>query len=288
MKHARQPYTIGQALSQAADRLTQLPDAEPRLDAEVLLAHLLDVSRTHLFAWPEKALTPEQQTRFDTLISKRLSGKPLAYITGWREFWSMEFEVTPATLIPRPETEILVERALELIPENTPARVADLGTGSGAIAAAVASERPLTRVFASDFSEKSLTVARRNFQRLQLGNIDSNLGSWCQALPRDVDFDLILSNPPYVAEGDPHLDKNGLPWEPDCALTSGTDGLDDIRKIITQAHNHLKPGGQLLLEHGLDQGVPVRELMASAGYQKVSTLQDLAGRDRVTEGITPS
>lgn len=283
----KQPYSISQALRQAADQLSQLPDAEPRMDAEVLLAHILDVSRTHLFAWPEKALTPEQQTHFDILIAERLKGKPLAYITGWREFWSLEFEVTPATLIPRPETEILVERALELIPKNTPAQVADLGTGSGAIAAAIASERPLTGVLASDFSEKSLAVAQRNFQRLQLGNIDSRLGSWCQALPRNIDFDLILSNPPYVAEGDPHLEKSGLPWEPDCALTSGSDGLDDIRKIITQAQHHLKPGGRLLLEHGWDQGPSVRELMASAGYQAISTRQDLADRDRVTEGSVP-
>ncbi|MES9904993.1 MAG: peptide chain release factor N(5)-glutamine methyltransferase, partial [Sedimenticola sp.] len=200
-------------------------------------------------------------------------------------FWSLELRVTQDTLIPRPETETLVERALELIPVGTVLHLADLGTGSGAIAAAIASERPLSRITACDRSVTALAVAEGNFRQLKLPNIITAAGSWCRALPPGERFDLIVSNPPYVAEGDPHLTRNGLPWEPREALTAGADGLDDIRRIISQSPTHLKAGGRLLLEHGPEQGAAVRQLMMEGGFLDTVTHRDLAHRERITEGV---
>ncbi|MEJ1364131.1 MAG: peptide chain release factor N(5)-glutamine methyltransferase [Candidatus Sedimenticola sp. (ex Thyasira tokunagai)] len=282
-----QRQTIADTLKQASMALGQIAESEARLEAELLLAEVLKKTRSHLFAWPEQELAPDQLSRLDTLIEQRRSGKPLAYIIGRREFWSLELEVTPETLIPRPETETLVERALELIPTDMDFDLADLGTGSGAIAAAIASERPLSEVIACDSSATALTVAERNFKRLNLTNTRSAEGSWCQALPEGEQFHLILSNPPYVAEGDPHLELNGLPWEPQRALTAGSDGLSDIRQIINQAPAHLLAGGRLLLEHGPDQGAAVRQLMADGGFLGIITHRDLGGRERVTEGMKP-
>ena len=276
--------TIAQALRQANHPLTDRSDTLPKLEAEILLSFVLDTPRSHLFAWPEQQLNKEQLSRFHALLVRRRRGEPTAYLTGRKEFWSLELTVTPATLIPRPETEQLVERALQRIPSDRPFAVADLGTGSGAIAAAIASERPLSTLVATDNSSGALAVAEENFRQHDLHNIRCILGPWCNALPPNRKFDLILSNPPYVAAGDPHLQRDGLPWEPANALTAGPDGLDDIRQIVEQAHCHLKPGGWLLLEHGFDQGYAVRDLLALAGYQRIDTLQDLEGRERISEG----
>ncbi len=278
------PATIGQALEIAQTHLSTLPDGTPRLEAEVLLAHILGTPRTHLIAWPDKRLSTRQQASFQALIRRRLQGEPLAYLTGQREFWSLPLMVTPATLIPRPETERLVERALELIPKDARREIVDLGTGSGAIAAAIATERPLSNIIATDVDSASLAVASANFLRLGLSNVTCRPGEWCTALPDQHHFDLILSNPPYVAEGDPHLQQDGLPWEPVAALTGGADGLRDICNIIRQAPAHLKPGGWLLLEHGFEQGSAVRNLLTLQGFQEARTLQDLAHRDRLSEG----
>lgn len=280
--------TIAEALKAASAQLHKALPEEARLEAELLLAEVLKRDRSHLFAWPEKRLSADQQQHFNRLLEQRLSGKPLAYITGRREFWSLELQVTPETLIPRPETETLVERALDLIPPGTTLQIADLGTGSGAIAAAIASERPQAQITASDDSPAALVIARTNFQRLNLPHIEMAGGSWCDALPDGVYFDLIVSNPPYVAEDDPHLMLNGLPWEPRQALTAGINGLDDLREIIRQAPSHLQTGGHLLLEHGPDQGPAVRQLMTDQGFEGVVTHRDLEQRERVTAGTLPA
>ncbi|OOZ37780.1 peptide chain release factor N(5)-glutamine methyltransferase [Solemya velesiana gill symbiont] len=277
--------TLAEALNQAIGQLAKRTDCEPRIEAEVLLCFALGKPRSHLAAWPDKILTREQQQRFAELLSRRLEGEPVAYITGQREFWSLNLDVTPATLIPRPETELLVERALELIPLDTTWTIADLGTGSGAIALALASERPNSRILAVEQSPQALEVATRNTKNCGIVNVEFLAGSWCDAFPPGTRLDLILSNPPYVAEGDPHLERGDLPWEPSTALTSGTDGLNDIRLIAAQAHSHLKTGGGLLLEHGLDQGESVRNILKENGFHKTQTLQDLERRERVTEGF---
>lgn len=276
--------TISQVLQMATKALAAAPHVIPRLEAEVLLASVLDKPRSHLAAWPENRLLRRQLEQFHALIQRRLNGEPSAYLTGHREFWSLSLMVTPETLIPRPETELLVERALELIPPLAEYAIADLGTGCGAIAAALAGERPASTILATDRSLEALAVANGNFRSLGLKNVRSVSGHWCRALPEGSRFDLILSNPPYVAQDDPHLLTNGLPWEPASALVSGRDGLDDIRLIVDQAAGYLKPGGWLLLEHGFDQGSEVARLLAEHGYRHCRTLCDLAGIDRVSEG----
>jgi release factor glutamine methyltransferase len=214
---------------------------------------------------------------------RRAAGEPLAYLTGRREFWSLDLAVTPDVLIPRPETELLVELALQRIPRNVKVDIADLGTGSGAIALALAHERPLTRVLATDASAATLTVARDNAARLRNGNIEFAQGDWCAALGNRK-FDLIVSNPPYIADKDAHLQQGDLRFEPRAALASGADGLDAIRVIVHGAPAHLKPGAWLMFEHGHEQGLAVRDLLEKSGFVEVFTERDLEGRERVTGG----
>ena len=277
-------YTIRDALQKAQQQLATLPEVEPRLEAEVLLSFSLHKQRSHLYTWPDKPLKPSQQSHFSDLITRRMQGEPIAYIIGHKEFWSLDLNVTPDTLIPRPETELLIELALELIPTNQPFMVADLGTGSGAIAAAIATERPDCHVIATDISASTLSVAKGNFNRLNLTNIHTHKGAWCEALPQKHTLNLIVSNPPYISESDPHLKQGDLPWEPRDALASGADGLDDIRCITKQSPSHLTPGGWLLLEHGYGQGPEVRNLFKAHGFKQISTHQDLAGHDRISKG----
>ncbi len=280
--------TVSQALRQAANQLSCLPDSDPRLEAEVLLASVLGKPRTYLFTWPERELTVAQHVQLDELIERRLRGEPIAYLTGRREFWSLELAITPATLIPRPETELLVEQALELIPIYAEWRIADLGTGSGAIAAALASARPGCSITATDASADALTVAKKNFRKLGFGNITTACGIWYTALAREERFDLIVSNPPYVAEDDPHLQQGDLPHEPRNALAAGPDGLDDLRQIVAEAPRHLAPGGWLLVEHGYEQGAEVRRLLQATGFMEIATHRDLAGLERVSAGRLPT
>ena len=255
-------------------------------DAELLLAHVLQRTRSWLFAHAGDVVDADVQHRFHDLLAQRAAGTPGAYLTGSRGFWTLELAVTPATLIPRPETELLVELALARLPADTPAQIADLGTGSGAIALAIARERPRARVIATDASAEALDVARGNALRNRIGNVEFRAGDWLAPLAGER-FDLIASNPPYIAEGDPHLDAGDLRFEPASALSSGADGLDAIRHIVRDAPAHLAPGGWLLLEHGWEQGAAVRELLEAAGFVEVTTEWDLEGRDRVSLGRIP-
>lgn len=265
------------ALAVATQRLGE------RVDAEWLLLHVLAKPRSWLIAHADDALDEAAAAAFAALVERRAAGEPVAYLTGQRGFWSLQLAVGPATLIPRPETELLVELALARLPPDRPCRVADLGTGSGAIALAIAHERPRARVVATDASAAALTVARDNAQRLGLAHISFAEGDWLAPLI-DQRFELIVSNPPYIEAADPHLQQGDLRFEPAAALASGVDGLDAIRGIVRAARAHLEPAGWLLLEHGWNQGAAVRGLLQVAGYGEVFTAQDLAGRDRVSGG----
>lgn len=274
--HEQAPIRLDKLLARAGDRIEAV-------EARLLLAHALGRPPAWLFAHADENADPESIQRFDALVAARAAGQPVAYLTGRRGFWKLDLAVTPDTLIPRPETELLVELALARLPPATSLRVADLGTGSGAIALAVASERALAQVVATDASTGALAVARGNARANALGNVEFREGSWLEPLAGER-FDLIASNPPYIAKGDPHL--ASLQHEPDLALTSGADGLEAIREIVAAAPSHLQPGGWLLLEHGWDQGNAVRTLMRSADFTEVSTARDLEDRDRVTLGRT--
>ena len=257
---------------------------EQPADAEWLLAHVLGKSRSYLYAHMDDVLEPDVAARFEAELARRIAGEPLAYITGRKGFWRFELLVTPDTLVPRPETELLVELALAHLPRDRDVAIADLGTGSGAIALALAYERPRAHIVAVDASVAALDVARANARALRLPNVEFRVGDWCEAHGGEH-FDLIASNPPYIALGDLHLD--ALRYEPESALASGRDGLDAIRAILASARGCLRPGGILLLEHGQDQGGAVRALFATAGFHGVETSQDIEQRDRVTSGRLP-
>ncbi len=252
-------------------------------DAELLLAHALGQGRNWLFAHADDSVPADVTARFESLVQRRIAGEPVAYLTGCQGFWTLDMEVTPATLIPRPETELLVELALARIHANAAVLVADLGTGSGAIALSIAKERPRTQVIATDASDDALDVARRNAERNGIENCQFRAGNWYAPLAGEC-FALIASNPPYIADGDAHLAQGDLRFEPSMALSSGVDGLGAIRTIVAAAGEHLFPGGWLLLEHGWDQGDAVRKLLLDASFVDVETVQDLEQRDRVSLG----
>ncbi len=254
----------------------------PRLDIEVLLGHVLQKPRTFLFAWPEHQLSEDEYGLFEALFARRLQGEPIAHLTGTREFWSLSLAVSPATLIPRPDTELLVETALQLsLPEG--ARVVDLGTGTGAIALALASERPAWQIFAVDSVVEAVSLAETNRRQLGLVNVDIRQSDWFATMG-DLRFHLVISNPPYIDAADPHLQQGDVRFEPMSALVAEARGLGDLKIIIQQAPAHLNNGGWLLLEHGWQQAQAVREMMLAAGFDGVETRQDLGGRDRATMG----
>jgi release factor glutamine methyltransferase len=266
-------------LAAAAERLGE------RVDAELLLLHVLQQPRSWLFTHADDDLDMDVQTAYAALVERRAAGEPVAYIIGRQGFWSLDLEVSPATLIPRPETELLVELALQRLPSAAACNVADLGTGSGAIALAIARERPRARVIATDASSAALAVAQRNAQRHAIGNVAFVHGDWLAPLAGQH-FDLIVSNPPYIEAADPHLAQGDLRYEPAGALASGDDGLDDIRRIVRDARTHLHSDGWLLFEHGWNQGDAARALLVAAGYAQVMTIRDLEQRDRVSGGCT--
>jgi release factor glutamine methyltransferase len=275
--------TVGEALAEVSERLMGLPDGSPRLEAEILMGQATGLNRARILAWPEAPLGNDARRRLAALVERRSRGEPIAYILGHQGFWTLDLEVTPDTLIPRPETELLVELALALLRREARLLVADLGTGSGAIAAALASERPTWTLIATDRSPAALGVARVNARRLGLANLQTLAADWLTPFAPGS-LDAVLSNPPYVPAADPHLARGDLRYEPRSALAAGPDGLDAIRRIAAAAPSRLKPGGLLALEHGFDQGAPVRSLLARAGLVGVETAHDLGGQQRVTLG----
>jgi len=283
--------TISQALHAATALLAAAgldPDgaAPPRREAELLLCAATDLTRSTLIGWPERALTAAQAARFEAWIERRAAGEPIAYILGRWEFHGLELALSPAALIPRPETELLVDWALASLPEDKPLICADLGTGSGAIAAALAHERPGWTVVAVEHSAEALRIAAANARALELGNLLPVRGDWLAAIANDR-LDALVSNPPYVCGDDPHLSRGDLRFEPRAALAAGPDGLDAIRSIIGEAHRCLRPGGHLALEHGWNQDDAVRALLAAAGYDGIGTQHDLGGLPRLTWARRP-
>lgn len=258
------------------------------MEARLLLQQVLGVKRAWLIAHANDALQTNRDEEFQALLTRRLAGEPIAYLIQQREFYGLTLHVSPATLIPRPDSETLVDAALEKIPHPStkPITVLDLGTGSGAIALAIAHNRPQANVLAVDASDAALTVAQNNARQLKLSNVQFDLSDWYAKLAEQR-FDVIVSNPPYIAKNDPHLSQGDLRFEPLSALSAGVDGLDDIRQITEQGLIHLKPQGWLMLEHGYDQGAAVRELLAQAGFVDISSKQDLGGNERVTLGKNP-
>jgi release factor glutamine methyltransferase len=273
----------GDALAALRERLAPA-SATPRLDAEILVAQVLGISRAALAADAGRALAAEELFAIEALARRRLAGEPVAYLTGRREFWSLELEVTPDVLVPRPETELLVERALAAIEGLASPAVLDLGTGSGAIALALASSRPDAAVTATDVSAAALAVAKRNAARHRLANLRFLEGAWYEPVAGER-FAAIVSNPPYVAEGDAAL--AALAHEPRLALVAGPGGLEAIAAVCAGAAAHLAPGGRLCVEHGAGQGAATRALMQAAGLVDVATQRDLAGLERMTEGARP-
>ncbi|MCG8413102.1 MAG: peptide chain release factor N(5)-glutamine methyltransferase [Pseudomonadales bacterium] len=278
------PSTIQQALQSAEESLADSSSA--RLDAELLLAHCLSKSREHFFTYPNEELASGDLRSFLQLVQRRQQGEPVAYITGVRSFWDMELMVTADVLVPRPETELLVESALELFDASEQIRAVDLGTGSGAIALALANSRPGWQLVAVDVSAAALGVARSNAERYQLSNIEFKQASWCDGLEA-ASYDLILANPPYVAPGDDHLQQGDLRFEPNLALQSAQAGYADLFTIGSQSRRCLKPGGRLLVEHGYDQREKLEQELLNLGYTEIESSCDLAGHPRMMQGIWP-
>ncbi len=250
----------------------------PLLDAQVLLAHVLDKETIYLLTWPERALSAEQKAQFEELVQRRINGVPVAHLVGMREFWSLPLKVNDSTLIPRPDTEILVESALEICPDD--ADILDLGTGTGAIILALASERPQAKCVAIDFSQDAIQLATENAQQLNIANVLFKQSNWFANV--DGQYDLIVSNPPYIDENDHHLQQGDVRFEPLSALVAANKGLADIELIAKQAVAYLKEGGALLIEHGFEQGAMVRRILQDAGYTGIKTIKDYGGNERVT------
>lgn len=278
----RETRCIADILRQGSRQLQSTLNLDPstaRIEVQCLLQHVLNVNRAYLMTYPERILNGNETARYQRLFERRMQGEPIAYLLGIREFFGMDFKVTPATLIPRPDTELLVEIALQHLPQR--GTVLDMGTGSGAIALSIAHQRPDVAVVAVDASQAALDVARENAQRFNLANVRLMQSDWFSQLAGQR-FDLIVSNPPYIEQDDVHLSQGDVRFEPMTALASGSDGLDDIRRIVSGAKDHLTPGGWLMFEHGYNQAGRVRELLDQAGFDQVTSLRDLSGIERVT------
>jgi release factor glutamine methyltransferase len=256
-----------------------------KLDAQILLCFVLNKERSYLLTWPEKKLNEQQVNTFVELLSRRTNGEPIAYIVGIKEFWSLPFYVSPATLIPRPDTETLIEVVLEQFGEQPLLRCLDLGTGTGAIALALASELNDWRIDAVDFNEDAVTLAKKNAHNLNLTHVNIYQSDWFSRIEAGKQFHLIVSNPPYIDINDEHLALGDVRFEPESALLAHDKGLADIKHITTVAHRYLAIGGALFFEHGYEQGLPVRTILEKAGYINVVTVKDLNGHDRITWGV---
>ncbi|MCW8986260.1 MAG: peptide chain release factor N(5)-glutamine methyltransferase [Gammaproteobacteria bacterium] len=279
---------LGQLIEDAIKQLHTVTDS-PRLDCELLLCHILKKDRSFLRAWPEHELNLQQADAFQQLLTQRLQGSPVAHILGERGFWTLNLKVTPDTLIPRPDTERLVELALEIIPDKAKWNILDLGTGTGAIALSLAKEKPACHLTATDKSAAALKVAEENAKRNNISNIHFVQSDWFLGLSDNINramsqFEMIVSNPPYIKESDPHLKQGDVCFDPITALTSGADGLDDIRTIIKTSTEHLVKGGVLLIEHGYDQGNEVCELLKASNFTQVADFNDDNGNPRVATG----
>jgi release factor glutamine methyltransferase len=273
--------TIAQCLKRSNELHSVSDSAE--LDIQLLLAYCVSQSRTFLMTWPERELNAVVLSAFDALVERRKNGEPIAYLIEQQGFWSLDLRVLPTTLIPRPETELLVEQALLFLSAKSDSKILDLGTGSGAIALAVAKELSAAVVVGVDIDHASIALAKENAVKNNVGNVSFQQGSWYEGLTGL--FDLIVSNPPYIRSDDPHLSQGDVRFEPARALVSGSDGLADLRIIISQAPRYLQPGGALMVEHGYDQKQVVNQLFKQSQFVGVSCYQDLAGQDRVTVGV---
>ena len=273
---------IQQVLQQASQRLAE-SSPSAALDAQVLLTYVLQCNTAHLAAWPEKRLTDKQIEEYNLLIEQRQQGLPVAHLTGQREFWSLSFSVNNTTLIPRPETETLVDFILTNFGDRENLKLLDMGTGTGAIAIAIANEKPDWKIFASDNSEQALKLAIQNSSDHQTSNITFIHSDWFSDIPRN-DFDIIVSNPPYIATDDPHLQQGDVRFEPDSALTSGISGMNDIKHLCLQAKNYLANNGYLVIEHGYNQKQQVSDCFAENGFTEIEHKQDLSGHTRMTAG----
>ena len=273
---------IQQALEQAGQNLG---DASPsaKLDAQVLLTHVLHCNTAHLLAWPEKELDKEQTSTFLSLVRQRQAGKPIAHLTGFREFWSLDFFVNDSTLIPRPETETLIEFVLTKFTDNQSFKLIDMGTGTGAIAISIAKEKPDWLITASDISIDALDLAKKNGKHHQTDNITFTQSNWFENI-NTTDFNIIISNPPYIAENDPHLKQGDVRFEPQSALTSGEAGMDDIKHLCQHAKDHLAQSGWLIVEHGYDQKKSVSDCFIEHGFTQIEQSTDLLGHTRMTAG----
>jgi release factor glutamine methyltransferase len=269
------------------DAIEAMNHDQARIDAELLLSYCLKKNRAWLFAHADDNVAEQDQKAFFELLHKRRAGEPIAYLLGSRGFWNFELKVNRHTLIPRPETELLVELALQQLPIESALNVLDMGTGTGAIAIAIASERPRTKIMALDASQETLNVAAENVAALDIKNIELIKSDWFSSVPEHLRFNLIVSNPPYISQRDPHLSQGDLRYEPISALASGEDGLDAIRIIVKHAPHYLLPSAGLVIEHGWDQSDAVRTMFSQAGFVDIETVQDLEQRDRVTFGQRP-
>ncbi len=277
-------HTLEQAIAAGADLLASSSESA-KLDAQVLLLHILKKPRSYLFTWPEHALSDEQQSQFNVFIQRRLKGEPVAHITGLREFWSLSLEVNATTLIPRPDTETLVEQALEIALPAT-AKVLDLGTGTGAIALALGSEMPSWQITAVDRVSDAVALATRNQQRLAINNVHVKQSNWFSELHGEK-FNLIVTNPPYIESSDIHLNQGDVRFEPLSALVADDCGMSDIKQIITQSRDYLSSNGYLLIEHGFEQGEAVRHFFEKMAFVNIKTVKDLGNNDRVTLALWP-
>lgn len=280
----QKPISIQLLLKSAWEQLNS------RIEAEILIAHVLGVPRSYLYTWPEKSVSLSEQAQLNLLIQRRSSGEPIAYLLGRKEFWSIDLSVSPAVLIPRPETELIVELVLQYFPKSLQdIRVLDLGTGSGAIALALAHECPHWKIIASDYSNQALELAKLNAKNLAISNIDFYFGDWFSALDslnaQQTVFNIIVSNPPYIAIEDPHLNLGDLRYEPRKALVSGDDGLSDLKKIIKNVKRYLAFDGCVIVEHGYAQSLCVTAMMQAEGLIRIATHKDLASVNRVTVGF---